>query len=261
MAAYPVTFEMDYVEPRSRATTFFRLILAIPHLIVLYFYGIAAGVVVIIAWFALLFTGRWPQGMYDFVAGFLRYSTYVNGYVALATDAYPPFSGSPDAGYPVRLTIPPPKPEYDRLKVAFRIILAIPVAIIAYAMQVVYQVGAFIAWFAILILGRQPKGLQDMIRLGISYQQRAYAYFALVTEDWPAFTDEQAAVTAAPAYEGLSRPGAGPERRAVSPPPDAEGAPRPGQPGAPHTAPGGPAPESEPPPQAPPPDPAERREY
>ena len=66
---YPVTFKADYVEKRSRLTTFFRLLLAIPHLIVLYFYGLAAGVVVIVAWFALLFTGRYPQGMYDFVAG------------------------------------------------------------------------------------------------------------------------------------------------------------------------------------------------
>ena len=68
---YPVTFKADYVEKRSRLTTFFRLILAIPHIIFLYFYGLAAGVVVIIAWFALLFTGRYPPGMYDFVSGSL----------------------------------------------------------------------------------------------------------------------------------------------------------------------------------------------
>jgi Domain of unknown function (DUF4389) len=248
MRTHRVTFEMDYVEQRSRLTTFLRLVLAIPHYVVLYFYGIAAGVVVIIAWFALLFTGRWPQGMYDFVAGFLRYATYVYGYVALATDRYPPFSGSPDAGYPVRLNIPPPKPRYDRLKVAFRIILAIPVLIIAYAMQVVYQVGSFIAWFAIVILGRQPKGLQDMIRLGLSYQQRAYAYLLLITEDWPSFTDEQDALTAArDSYQGIPAPA-----NAVSPPPGAAGSPRPGQPGAPHTAPGG-----EP---WQPPDPRERRD-
>ena len=65
---YRVTFKADYVEKRSRLTTFFRLLLAIPHIIFLYFYGLAAGVLVIVAWFALLFTGRYPQGMYDFVA-------------------------------------------------------------------------------------------------------------------------------------------------------------------------------------------------
>jgi hypothetical protein len=58
-------------------------------------------------------------------------------------------------------------------------------------MQIVYGIGSFIAWFAIVILGRQPRGLQDMINLGVSYQQRAYAYFALITEDWPPFTDDR----------------------------------------------------------------------
>ena len=218
---YPVTFKADYVEKRSRLTTFFRLILAIPHIIFLYFYGLAAGVVVIVAWFALLFTGRYPQGMYDFVAGSLRYSTRVYGYIWLLTDEYPPFSGSAGTPYPVDLNIGPPKSEYSRLKVLFRIILAIPVLIIHYAMQIVAEVGAFIAWFAIVALGRQPKGLQDMIVLGTSYQQRAYAYLALITEDWPPFTDETTGrVEAAPAFGALasSPPAAGPEHPTSVPP-------------------------------------------
>ena len=90
---YPVTFKADYVEKRSRLTTFFRLLLAIPHIIFLYFYGLAAGVVVIIAWFALLFTGRYPQGMYDFVAGSLRYSTRVYGYAVAAHRRVPAVLG------------------------------------------------------------------------------------------------------------------------------------------------------------------------
>jgi hypothetical protein len=217
-----VTFKADYVEKRSRLTTFFRLLLAIPHIIFLYFYGLAAGVVVIIAWFALLFTGRYPQGMYDFVAGSLRYSTRVYGYLWLLTDEYPPFSGSAEITYPVDLNIGPPKSEYSRLKVLFRIVLAIPVLIIHYAMQIVAEVGALIAWFAIVALGRQPKGLQDMIVLGTSYQQRAYAYLALITEDWPPFTDETEGrtVETAPAFGALaaSPPAAGPEHPTSVPP-------------------------------------------
>ena len=219
---YPVTFKAEYVEKRSRLTTFFRLLLAIPHVIFLYFYGLAAGVVVIIAWFALLFTGRYPQGMYDFVAGALRYGTRVCGYAFLLSDEYPPFSGDPATPYPVDLIIGPPKPEYNRLKVLFRIILMIPVYIISYAMQIVAQLGAFIAWFAIVLLGRQPKGLQDMIALGVSYQQRAYAYMFLLTEDWPPFTDDTAGdrVEAAPAFGALasSPPAAGPEHPTSVPP-------------------------------------------
>jgi hypothetical protein len=182
------SFEADYVEQRSRLTTFFRLLLAIPHFIVLMVWGFVGFFALVAAWFALVITGRYPQGLYDFLAGLMRYSTAVTGYVALLTDAYPPFSGDTD-DYPVRLRIPPPQPEYDRLKAAFRLLLAIPPYIIAYAMNIVWEVGAFLAWFAILILGKQPKGLQDMIVLGLSYQQRAYAYILLLTEKWPPFLD------------------------------------------------------------------------
>jgi hypothetical protein len=219
---YPVTFKADYVEKRSRLTTFFRLILAIPHFIAVFFYFLAAEIVVIIAWFALLFTGRYPQGMYDFVAGALRYQTRVYGYASLLTDEYPPFSGDPATPYPVDLSIGPPKAEYSRLKVLFRLILAIPVLIVQYAMQIVAQVGAFLAWFAIVFLGRQPKGLQDMIVLGLSYQQRATAYFALLTEDWPPFTDDTTgrSVEAAPSFGALAAtpPAAGPESPTSVPP-------------------------------------------
>src|SRR3954471_14678198 len=185
MQPQPV-FHAEYVEKRSRLTTFFRGILAIPHWIVLAFYGLAAALSVIAAWFALVVTGRYPQVLYEFVAGYQRYSTAVYAYTALLTDEYPPFSGDTDR-YPVHLHVPAAKAEYSRLKAGFRFILAIPICVVIYAMQIVWEIGAFIAWFAIVILGRQPRGLQEMIELGLSYQQRAYAYLALLTEDWPPF--------------------------------------------------------------------------
>jgi uncharacterized protein DUF4389 len=243
MSTHPVTFQTDYVESRSRLTTFFRLLLAIPHMIVLILYAFAAYVVVIIAWFALLFTGRWPRGMYDFVAGFLRYSTAVTGYLYLLTDAYPPFGPNVD-DYPVRLDVAPPKAGYSRLKVLFRIILAIPPMLIAYAMGVVAQVGAFLAWFAIVALGRQPKGLQDMTVLGVSYQQRAYGYLFLLTEDWPPFTDD-----------ATRRVESGPQFGSLPPTPPAAGTsvppPAPSETAPPHGDPLASAPAEEPP--APPP--------
>jgi hypothetical protein len=248
---YPVTFEADYVEKRSRLTTFFRWLLVIPHAIVLVLYAIAAGVVVIVAWFALVFTGRWPRGMYDFVAGFFRYGTAVHGYFYLLTDEYPPFGPDVDS-YPVRLNIAPPQEEYSRLKVLFRIILAIPPYIIAYAMNIVMQVGAFLAWFAIVALGRQPKGLQDMIVLGMSYQQRAYAYMALLAEDWPPFTDDATRRVEEPASFGTLPPtppaaGSGPEAPAApaSPATSAPEAPY-SPPEAPPGTPSGPTPPSAP---------------
>jgi hypothetical protein len=100
---YPVSFEVDYEEQRNRLTTFFRLILAIPVAIVLWLYGIVALVAVVVAWFAIVITGRYPEGLYAFVAGYVRFLTRVTAYTALLCDPYPPFSGAPDASYPVRM--------------------------------------------------------------------------------------------------------------------------------------------------------------
>jgi hypothetical protein len=187
MRDHPV-FEAEYAERRSRLTTFFRLLLALPHYVVLTVGALAAFVAVVAAWFSIVLTGHYPPALYGFVAGFQRYATAVHGYLALLTDAYPPFSFDTDS-YPVRLRIPPAQAEYNRLKTALRLLLAIPVMIIVYAMQIVWEVGWVIAWFVILVIGKQPKGLQDMIVLGLSYQQRAYCYFFLLTEDWPPFLD------------------------------------------------------------------------
>ena len=77
---------------RNRLTVFFRYFLVLPHLFALLFVGIAAGVVIMIAWFAVIFTAKWPAGMRDFVIGYLRWTTRVSAYAFLLTDEYPPFT-------------------------------------------------------------------------------------------------------------------------------------------------------------------------
>jgi hypothetical protein len=210
-----VIFHADYVERRSRLTTLFRLILAIPHAIVLYLWGIVAAIAIVIAWFALVFTARYPRTLFEFVASFVRYATAFYGYLWLLTDEYPPFGGE-TSDYPVRLEIGPPQERYSRLKVGFRIILAIPVYIVLYVMQIIAQIGAFLAWFAIVVLGRQPRGLQDMIALGVSYQQRATAYLALLTDAWPPFADTQTELPAAPSRPVFEPPTAPPSMPATT---------------------------------------------
>jgi hypothetical protein len=218
-------FEAQYVERRSRLTTFFRLLLAIPHFVVVCVWGFFVFFALIAAWFALVITGRYPEGLYAFIGGFLRYATAFSGYYALLTDEYPRFSPDTD-GYPVHIRIPPPLPHYNRLHAAFRLITAIPPYVISYAMGVVWQVGALLSWFAILILGRQPKGLQDMIVLGLSYQQRAYAYMALLTEKWPPFLDpEGGSIEPGPGGSGLPPAPATQAPPAAPETPEAPGAP------------------------------------
>jgi Domain of unknown function (DUF4389) len=215
VSTYPVTFEADYAEQRSRLTTFFRLLLAIPHLLIVAFWGLAVFFGVIVAWFGLLFTGRWPLGLYMFTANFLKYFTRVSGYCWLLTDPYPPFpSGvNDDPDYPVRLDVAAPLAEYSRLKVLLRIFYIIPAYIVVYALSLVLDVVGFVAWLVIVVTGKQPKGLQDILRFCVSYTARAYALFLLVTETYPPFNDEEpqqisepAPVTALPAQEAPAAP-------------------------------------------------------
>lgn len=92
-APYPASIEVaEPAGPRNRLSVAFRLLLAIPHFIVLVFVLAAWGVVTIIAWFAILFTGAYPRGLYDFAVGSLRWRLRVEAYLLLLVDEYPPFS-------------------------------------------------------------------------------------------------------------------------------------------------------------------------
>ncbi|HWG09399.1 MAG TPA: DUF4389 domain-containing protein [Solirubrobacteraceae bacterium] len=187
---YPVTFEVDYVEQRNRLTTFFRLLLVIPVAIVLYVFGIVASIAIVIAWFAIVITGRYPQGLYDFVADFNRFLARVTAYGVLLSDPYPPFSGSDDPGYPVRMRFAGPLERYSRVKTFFRIILAIPIIVLRYVINLLLELGAFAAWFVILFTGKMPRGLFDLMVLANSYTARSDAYLFLLTETYPPFQDE-----------------------------------------------------------------------
>jgi len=92
-APYPASIEIaDPIGPRNRLTVGVRLFLVIPHFIVLVFVLAAWGVVTIIAWFAILFTGAYPRVLYDFAVGSLRWRLRVEAYLLLLVDEYPPFS-------------------------------------------------------------------------------------------------------------------------------------------------------------------------
>ncbi|MGO9319294.1 MAG: DUF4389 domain-containing protein [Solirubrobacteraceae bacterium] len=189
--SYPVSFEADYVERRSRLTAFFRLILAIPLAIWLYFYEIAAKIAVVIAWFAIVITGRYPRGLYDFVAGYIRFLTRFTAYAALLCDPYPSFGGSDDPAYPVRLQFAGPLEHYSRLKTLFRIILEIPLLILRAVMTLLIELGAIAAWVVIVITGKMPRGLFDLMEFANSYAARSDAYINLLTQTYPPFEDER----------------------------------------------------------------------
>jgi hypothetical protein len=96
--SYPVKFDVEYPEKSSRGIlllrTFFSFFyVMIPHGFMLFFFGIAAAVVMFISWFVILFTGKFPKDMFYFIVRYMRWSNNVNAYIMMLTDKYPPFSG------------------------------------------------------------------------------------------------------------------------------------------------------------------------
>jgi hypothetical protein len=89
---YPVRFDVEYPEKLSRLFIFVKWLLAIPHLVILVLLHVVGLVVYVIAWFAILFTGRFPRSLFDFLVGIGRWSVRVNTYIYLMRDEYPPFS-------------------------------------------------------------------------------------------------------------------------------------------------------------------------
>jgi hypothetical protein len=180
---------------RSRASVFFRLLLAIPHLIWLGLWGIVASVAVVVNWFATLIYGRSPDGLHDFLAAYIRYAIHVGAYVLLAAEPFPDFLGKP--GYPVDVRIAPSAPQ-NRWKVLFRIVLAFPALLIGgtlvsgrasnFGFSYSYGlagVAAFLGWFVALAQARLPRGLRDAIAYALSYSAQLDAYLFLLTDVYP----------------------------------------------------------------------------
>ena len=89
---YPISYEVEYPEELSRWMIFVKWLLAIPHFLVLIFLALGMLVALILAWFAILFTAKFPESLFRFVVGVTRWQLRVNAYVYLLTDEYPPFS-------------------------------------------------------------------------------------------------------------------------------------------------------------------------
>lgn len=187
---YPISYEADYARERNRLTTFFRIILAIPWLIVAYIYQIAVTVTVLIAWFALVILGRYPQWAYDFNSGVLRYLTRYFAWVYLQTDQFPPFGIGQDPTYPVRLGVSQRAEKQSRLKAFFRIILIIPLIFLQYAINLIHLGAAFVAWLTIVFRGYQPAGVHNALAFANAWQARAFGYIMLLRDEYPPVGDE-----------------------------------------------------------------------
>jgi hypothetical protein len=182
--AHPIQLVVTDDLRRNRLTVFFRILLAIPHFIVIVLWSIVASIAIFFAWIIALFAGRVPAGLHTFIASWLRYSTHLYAYMFLLADPYPPFSGT--SPYPVDLQVAPAVPQ-SRVKTLFRLFLAIPALLIANILRNLGALIAFLGWFAALALGRMPKGLRDTGAWTLRVDQQTYAYTSMLTDRYPQF--------------------------------------------------------------------------
>jgi hypothetical protein len=227
--SYPVQVSGRLDEPLSRWLWLVKWLLAIPHYIVLFFLWIAFVVVSVIAFFAILFTARYPRSLFSFNLGVLRWSWRVSYYTysALGTDRYPPFSLDEKPNYPATLDIAYPERLSRGLVLVKWWLLAIP----QYAVVAVFAGGAsytvtgtsgetwrgdalsggligllvLFAAVALLFTGRYPRGLYDFIVGMNRWVLRVIAYAALMTDAYPPFRLDQGGTgVPAPAPDDLA---------------------------------------------------------
>ena len=198
-ASYPVSVRGELTKPPSRGWWLLKWLLAIPHYIVLAFLWIAFVVVWVIAFFAILFTGKYPRGLFDFNVGVLRWTWRVGfySYQALGTDMYPPFSLDPDNNYPADLTVQYPTTLSRGLVLVKWWLLAIPQYIIAGIFQgggkapgLVF-ILAIIAAIALLFTGKYPASIFDLVMGMNRWSIRVGVYASLMTDAYPPFRFEE----------------------------------------------------------------------
>jgi hypothetical protein len=170
---------------RNRLTVFFRLLLAIPHFIVVALWGIVVYVAVVVAWIVALFTGRVPDGLHGFIATWLRYATRVTAYAFLLADPFPPFGAA--GSYPVDARIDSAQTQ-SRLTVFFRTLLAIPALLLTYVFRMVNQLVALLGWFYCLATGRMHQGMRDISAWLLRYETQTWAYVLLLTGRYPSLS-------------------------------------------------------------------------
>jgi hypothetical protein len=220
MSVYPVNIRGDLSAPPERGWWLIKWLLAIPHYIVLCFLMIAFVISWVISFFAIVFTGKYPKGLFDFNVGVLRWGWRVAfySYGALATDKYPPFSLKPDPNYPADIEIPYPEKLSKGLVLVKWWLLAIPHYIIIGAFSGgwswgtttdwTWQIGdrvmhvnkyqtsggtniifilAIFAAIYLLFTARYPKDLFKLVMGFNRWVFRVAAYASLMTDEYPPF--------------------------------------------------------------------------
>jgi hypothetical protein len=209
MMPYPVSITVQpLLTPRNKLTTAFRLVLAIPHLFLVGgigfsmvfrtrsdnvtslgpetgLLGVIAGVLAIVSWFTILISHEHIAGIRAYTKFYVRWRVRALSYLMLLQDQYPPFG---DAPYPSSVTIVDPVRARDRLTVGLRIFLVIPHVIVLVFLMAAFWLTTVVAWIAIVISGRYPRGLYEFGVGALQWLVRVEAYLLLLIDEYPPFS-------------------------------------------------------------------------
>ena len=180
---HPIGLELGDDGSRSRLTVFFRLLLALPHLVWLGLWSIALWFATIVNWIVTLFAGRSPEALHRFASAFVRYDIHVFAFLFLIANPFPGFTGDPGS-YPIGVTIEP-RARQSRWVTGFRLLLAIPALLVSATLWATLFVVGVLGWFASLATGRMPLGLRNLGAFILRYSAQVNSYAYLVTDRYP----------------------------------------------------------------------------
>ena len=190
VAGFPLHLELDAPEQIARWRPLVHWLLVIPQFLVLYGLAIVEGVVVILSFFAILFTGKMPDSFFGFIVMVHRYQWRVLSYTLFMREGYPPFeflTVGPDPGAdPAHLSVEP-APRLSRGLIFVKWLLAFPHYIVLLFLGIGASIAAVIGFFAVLITGRWPQGLRNYIVGVARWSNRVNIYVSLVTDAYPPF--------------------------------------------------------------------------
>ena len=187
--SYPITYEgTPQLSGRNRITALLRLILAIPHLLIVSAFSYVVQAIAVISWIAIVITGNMPRGLWNFGVGYMRWRTRTNAYLLLLTDDYPPFSMDEDANYPCSFVSGEYPTSRNRLTVLLRLIWLIPAAIYASIIGIIASILYVLMWLIIIITGSAPGGMYNFIAGALRIGTRLEAYMLLLTDEYPPFS-------------------------------------------------------------------------
>jgi hypothetical protein len=194
MNVYPADFGLDAGREVARWRPLAQWFLAIPHLVVAEALSIVGSVVAVISWFAIVFTGRLPEGLAGLQCLSIRYQARAYSYALWLRESYPAFEFSTtfaDPGTdPVRVDLVPQLENRNRLTVGLRFLWILPIALFTGLVTLVASLAVIAGFFAVLFTGRWPQGLHRFVLGTARLVVRIGAYGGLLVDDYPPFSIE-----------------------------------------------------------------------